>query len=85
MGAYIVRRVLMGLVLVLALTLVTFILFFASPVDPARFACGKNCTEEQKDVTRAALGYDKPAYEQWAGFMKGLVAGRDFPLDPDAA
>ncbi len=82
MGAYIVRRVLMGLVLVLALTLVTFILFFASPVDAARFACGKNCTEEQKDVTRAALGYDQKPWEQWAGFMKGLVAGREYPLDP---
>jgi peptide/nickel transport system permease protein len=81
MGAYIVRRIVMGLVLMLALTLVTFILFFASPVDAARIACGKNCTEEQKDVTRAALGYDQSAFEQWAGFMKGVVAGRDFPVD----
>ena len=81
MGAYIVRRIAMGLVLMLALTLVTFILFFASPVDAARIACGKNCTEEQKDVTRAALGYDQSPFEQWGGFMKGVVAGRDFPVD----
>ena len=83
MGAYIVRRCLMGLVLVLAVTLVTFVLFFASPVDPARFACGKNCTEDQRDVARKALGYDKPVYEQWGSFMKGLVAGRDFPADKE--
>ena len=83
MWAYIVRRCLMGLVLVLAVTLVTFVLFFASPIDPARFACGKSCTEDQREVTKRALGYDKPVYEQWASFMGGLVRGRDFPADPD--
>ena len=83
MGAYIVRRVMVGLVLVLAVTLVTFVLFFASPIDPARFACGKNCTEEQRDQARKALGYDKPVYEQWALFMKGIVAGREYPADPE--
>ena len=83
MWAYIVRRCLMGLVLVLAVTLVTFVLFFASPIDPARFACGKNCTEEQRDQARRALGYDKPVYEQWASFMKGIVAGRQYPADPE--
>jgi len=83
MWAYIVRRCAMGLALLLALTLVTFVLFFASPVDPARFACGKNCTEGQRDQARKALGYDKPAYEQWAAFLKGAVVGRDFPADPE--
>ncbi len=83
MWAYIVRRCLMGLVLVLAVTLVTFVLFFASPIDPARFACGKNCSEDQRKVTARALGYDKPVYEQWASFMKGVVAGREFPADED--
>lgn len=83
MWAYIVRRVAIGLALVLALTLVTFALFFASPVDPARFACGKNCSEQQRDQARKALGYDKPVYEQWGNFMKGVVVGRDFPADPE--
>lgn len=83
MGAYIVRRVIVGLVLVLAVTLVTFVLFFASPIDHARLACGKNCSEQQRDQARKALGYDKKVLEQWALFMKGVVAGRDFPADPE--
>lgn len=83
MGAYIVRRCMVGLVLLLALTLVTFLLFFASPVDPARFACGKNCSESQRDVARKALGYDLPVHEQWTNFMKGLAVGRDFPADEE--
>ncbi|PVG82875.1 ABC transporter permease [Nocardioides gansuensis] len=83
MWAYIVRRCAVGLALLLALTLVTFALFFASPVDPARFACGKNCSEQQRDQARKALGYDKPVYEQWGNFVKGVVVGRDFPADPE--
>lgn len=83
MGAYIVRRCLTGLALLIALTLVTFFLFFASPVDQARFACGKNCNEQQRDQARKALGYDKHFTVQWAEFMKGTVAGRDFPADEE--
>ena len=83
MWAYIVRRCFIGVLLLLALTLVTFFLFFASPVDPARFACGKNCSEEQRDVARKALGYDLPVYTQWTEFMKGMAVGRDFPADPE--
>lgn len=83
MWSYIVRRCLVGLLLLLALSLVTFFLFFASPVDPARYACGKNCSEEQRDQARKALGYDQPVHVQWGQFMKGIVAGRDFPADPE--
>ena len=83
MWAYIVRRCFVGLGLLLALTLVTFILFFAAPIDAARIACGKNCSQPQIEQARKALGYDKPLYEQWAAFTKGLVVGRDFPADPE--
>ncbi|QIX26902.1 ABC transporter permease [Nocardioides sp. JQ2195] len=83
MWAYAARRIVIGVMLLLALTLVTFVLFFASPADQARHACGKQCTDEQVAVTEKALGYDKPVYEQWGLFVKGLVSGREFPADPE--
>lgn len=83
MWAYAARRVMIGIVLLLTLTLVTFFLFFAAPVNQARLACGKICNEEQTAVTEKALGYDKAFYEQWGSFAKGLVAGRQFPLDEE--
>ena len=83
MWAYVARRVMIGLVLLIALTLVTFMLFFAAPVNQARLACGKICTEEQIATTEKALGYDRPFYAQWASFVKGIVAGRQYPLDPE--
>ncbi|MDT0201469.1 ABC transporter permease [Nocardioides sp. AE5] len=80
MWAYAVRRIAIGAVLLLALSLVTFVLFFAAPVDQAKFACGKICNNEQIATTAKALGYDKPVYEQWGNFVKGIAVGRDFDM-----
>lgn len=85
MFAYIVRRVFIGIAMLIVMSLITFLLFFATPVDPARFTCGKNCSPELIEQNRKALGYDKPVLEQWGNFMKGIVAGRDFPNDPELA
>ncbi|MFC5730105.1 MULTISPECIES: ABC transporter permease [Nocardioides] len=83
MWAYAARRVIIGLLLLLTLSFVTFVLFFAAPVDQAKYACGKICNEDQIAVTEKALGYDKPVHEQWGGFIKGIAVGRDFPVDPE--
>jgi peptide/nickel transport system permease protein len=83
MWAYAVRRCFIGVLLLIALSLITFVLFFAAPVDQARKACGKNCNEEQVAQTEKALGYDDTVFVQWADFMKGLVVGREFPADPE--
>lgn len=83
MWAYAARRIIIGVLLLMVLSFVTFVLFFAAPVDQARLACGKQCTEAQIEVTERALGYDKPVHEQWGAFVKGIAAGRDFPADPE--
>jgi peptide/nickel transport system permease protein len=83
MYAYVIRRMFVGVIMLIAMSLVTFVLFFASPVDPARYACGKNCSPELREQTRKALGYDKPVIVQWTDFLRGVVQGRDYPDDPE--
>lgn len=83
MWAYIVRRCIVGLGLLMALALITFGLFYATPIDAARLACGKNCSQPQIDQVEKALGYDKPILVQFGEFSKGLVAGRQFPADEE--
>jgi peptide/nickel transport system permease protein len=82
MFAYVIRRIFVGVLLLIVMSLVTFALFFASPVDPGRFACGKNCSPEQIEQTNKSLGYDKGTIEQWTDFLKGVVVGRQYPDDP---
>ncbi len=82
MSAYIIRRLISGIVLIIIMSLVTFLLFFASPVDPGRVSCGKNCSPALIKQTDKALGFDEPVLVQWGNFLKGVVKGREFPNDP---
>lgn len=82
MYAYIVRRLVIGVALLIVMSLVTFLLFFSGAFDPARNACGKVCTPAQIENTKKALGYDHPILVQWGEFLKGVVVGRDYPNDP---
>ncbi len=81
MFAYIVRRLFSGIVMLIVMSFVTILLFFSSAVDPARVMCGKSCTPERIEQTRKALGYDKPAVQQWTAFLGGVVKGREYPAD----
>lgn len=81
MFAYIVRRLIVGAIMLIVMSMVTFVLFFASPIDPGRFACGKNCSPALIKQTDKAFGYDKPVTTQWLDFAKGVFAGRDYPED----
>ncbi|CAN5433127.1 ABC transporter permease [soil metagenome] len=80
MIAFAIRRILVGIVLLLAMVLVVFVLFFASG-NPARDVCGKFCTPEKLTQITKVYGYDQPLSYQFGQFMKGLVVGRDFPVD----
>jgi peptide/nickel transport system permease protein len=81
-SAYIVRRLVSGVVLVFVMSLVTMLLFFASPVDPARVSCGKNCSPALQKQTSKALGFNKPVLVQWTDLIQGVVKGREYPDDP---
>ncbi|MGN6252794.1 MAG: ABC transporter permease [Marmoricola sp.] len=82
MFSYAIRRLFIGVILLIAMSFVTYVLFFASPVDPGRFACGKNCSPALIKQVDKALGYDKPWPVQWKDFVVGVVDGREYPDDP---
>ncbi|WP_205473447.1 ABC transporter permease [Nocardioides sp. SYSU D00038] len=83
MIAYVVRRLFAGVILLVVMSIVTFALFFASPINPADFSCGKNCSAEQKEQVSRALGFEDSWVTQWGKFAKGVFVGRDFPDDPE--
>jgi peptide/nickel transport system permease protein len=70
---YLIRRLLWAFVLFVAVTIVTYIIFYAIPADPARLACGQRATPEC--IARAAhyLGTDRPLYVQYGKFFGRLM------------
>jgi len=79
---YIIRRLISVVIMLLIITMATFLVFFASPIDPASLTCSKNCTPAVIQGNRVKLGYDKPVPVQYGLFLKGLFVSRDYPDDP---
>jgi peptide/nickel transport system permease protein len=79
---YLIRRLLWAIVLFVAITLITYVIFFLIPADPARKACGQLVTQECVKQARHNLGLDKPVYVQYLKFLKRVVVdqslGRSF-------
>jgi peptide/nickel transport system permease protein len=73
MFQYLVRRVLWSIVLFLAVTLVTYVIFFLVPANPARQAAGQAATPERVAEVEERLGLNDPVYVQYGRFLKSLV------------
>jgi peptide/nickel transport system permease protein len=76
--SYVIRRVLTGLLILILLSMLTFLLFSALPADPAALTCGKNCTPQIIEANRIRLGYNLPLWQQYWEFVKGLFVGRTY-------
>jgi peptide/nickel transport system permease protein len=79
--SYIIRRVLSGLLLVLALTLLAFSLFWLIPNDPWRAILNdptKQYTPAQKAAANHKLGVDRPVVVQYGKFVWRIVRHFDF-------
>src|SRR5680860_997687 len=73
MFQYLIRRLLWAGVLFLAVTLVTYVIFFLVPASPARAAAGQSATPERVRAVEEFLGLDDPVYVQYGRFLKRLV------------
>ena len=73
---YLIRRFLWAWVLFLAVTLVTYVIFFLVPASPARLAAGQSATPERVAEVEEFLGLDQPVYVQYWRFLKRLVIDR---------
>jgi peptide/nickel transport system permease protein len=75
MGKYIVRRLLWMVVVLFFVSLITFLLAFAVPGDPAKSIAGTHATPEILARIRHTLGLDEPLWKQYGLFLWHLVHG----------
>jgi peptide/nickel transport system permease protein len=79
MLAYLARRLVWAVIVLLAVTLITFLIFYKLPPgDPALRFVGKQPTPESIALVRHDLGLDKPFYVQYGRFVKAIVTGDKF-------
>src|ERR1051325_1096067 len=82
MYRYIVRRLLWAIVLFIAVTMVTYLIFFVIPADPAVLAAGRSARPADVARARHYLGLDHSVPYQYGLFLKRLIVdqslGRSF-------
>jgi len=73
---YIAKRLIWTAVVILAVLLVTFFVFFKLPNgDPALRFCGKSPTTDCLTLVRHRLHLDKPFYQEFGYFVKNFAVG----------
>ncbi|MFI4994018.1 MAG: ABC transporter permease [Solirubrobacterales bacterium] len=71
MTRYIIRRILWGVLLLIAVTALTFVLFRILPTgDPARLRAGRSASPQVVAAIRHDLGLDKSLFAQFWIYMK---------------
>jgi peptide/nickel transport system permease protein len=79
MAAYVIRRILWGIVLLILVSALTFVFFNIFPsVDPAVLRAGRNGSPAVIAHIRAELGLNKPLYEQFFIYMKNIFLHFNF-------
>jgi peptide/nickel transport system permease protein len=75
---FVVRRTLATLMVLLAITILVFLIFFHTPgVDPARKMAGRNPSAETIKAIKHAYGLDRPLPVQYVILMEKLFISRD--------
>jgi peptide/nickel transport system permease protein len=76
MLTYIIRRLLLTILLLLAISVLTAVIFFKLPsTDPAQLRAGRSASPQLVAQIRHQLGLDKPWYVQWYRYMFGHGRG----------
>lgn len=78
MFRYIVKRLLMMIPVILAVTFLIFFLQALAPGDPAELQLGMDATEEEKDAWREEFNLNDPLPVQYGKYLWGIVTRGDF-------
>ncbi len=73
MAAYIIRRILALIPVLLGMTLIVFLIIRAIPGNPAQVILGQRATADAVSALTQQLGLDKPWYEQFFHYLNQLL------------
>lgn len=75
MARHLAGRLLHAALILLGVSLVTFLLLYVLPADPVRQIAGRAATAQTVESIRAQLGLDQPFLVQYGRYLAGLFQG----------
>lgn len=74
MGAYLIRRLLQTILVIVGVTVLAFLTLHMAG-DPTYLYVSERASDAEVAETRAKLGFDRPLYQQYLSYIWGLVRG----------
>ena len=75
MGTHLARRILQVIPVLIGISIITFLLVYYLPADPARMYAGPSATVETVARIRHELGLDQPFWVQYTRYIGRLLQG----------
>jgi peptide/nickel transport system permease protein len=75
MAAYLLRRFVQAILILLGVSFITFVLLYVLPADPAQQIAGRAGNAETLENIRRELGLDRPLHEQYLRYLGALAEG----------
>lgn len=75
MAKYIAKRIVTAIPLLLAISILCFIMMSAAPYNAVDTMIKPGMSEEVMELMRAKYGYDQPAYVQYLKWLQGILHG----------
>lgn len=77
-AGFAVRRTVSAVLTLLALSVIIYVVFYATPGNVAQITCGPRCSPEQVHQVARQLRLDDPLYLRYWHFLQGIVVGHDY-------
>ncbi|MEU0410923.1 ABC transporter permease [Streptomyces griseorubiginosus] len=77
-AGFAVRRTVSAVLTLLALSVIIYVVFYATPGNVAQITCGPRCSPEQVHQVAQQLRLDDPLYLRYWHFLQGIVVGHDY-------
>ena len=75
MWTHLARRLLQAIPVLLSISIITFVLIYYLPADPARMYAGPSATVATVERIRHELGLDRPLHVQYFSYMGRMLQG----------
>ena len=77
-GGFALRRAVGAVITLLAISVIIYVVFYATPGNVAQITCGPRCSPEQVHQVAQQLKLDDPLYLRYWHFLEGIVVGKDY-------
>ncbi|MFF5371665.1 ABC transporter permease [Streptomyces sp. NPDC013187] len=75
---FVLRRAVGAAVTLFVISVIVYVVFYATPGNVAQITCGPRCSPEQVHQVARQLDLDDPLFVRYGHFLQSLVAGQDY-------